>query len=101
MNPLRERKNARTERDEARSRLFGTLSDVKKATAPSALADLIKNAAKARAVQMAAGSLVAARKRPAAVAGAAIAAALFVFRKPLAAAFKRRFKTENNDERSD
>lgn len=101
MNPIRERTDARIERDEARSRLIGTLADVKKATAPSALANLFKDAAKTRALQMTAGSLLAARKRPVALAGIALASALFAFRKPLAAAFKRRFKTEKNDERSD
>lgn len=101
MTPIRERKDARVERDEARAQLLGTVGDVRKATAPSALVELVKGAAKARAIQIAVGSLVSARKRPVAFAGVAIVSALFAFRKPLAAAIKRRFKTEKNDERPD
>ncbi len=92
MTPIRERKDARGERDLARLRLSGTLREVRRAAAPAALIELAKNAAKARAVRMAVGAVVTARKRPLALVGAAIASLHVLFRKPLAANLKRRFK---------
>jgi hypothetical protein len=93
--------DARNEAKEARARLTGTLGQVKHGLLPSTLIGVAKNAAKARALQVAVGSLLTARKRPKTAALVAIASMLYAFRKPLTAALRQRPAKEKNDDQID
>lgn len=100
MKALHERGEADAERAAARARLLGTVADVRKATAPSALAGLALSAAKTRVVDAARGSAKAAGSQRAAITGAVIASALYIFRKPLIAALTRWRNKEPDHDRT-
>lgn len=89
---------ARDEADAAKARLVKTADTLKANVLPAALIATATGLVKARAAKFAINSLLSARKRPALAAGVAVASALYAFRKPLAAAIRKRQIKETNDE---
>lgn len=92
---------ARADALAARQRLESTAAKVKGELAPASLADAAKSAARARSGKIATAALLVARRHPAAAIGVALASALYMFRKPVAAIWRRRKTRETDDERTD
>jgi chromate transport protein ChrA len=101
-------KSAEAEARAARERLEGTYRSVRSGLLPAALmpvgkvaGQLARNAVRKRAIKLAIGSAVAARRRPVIAWGVIVAGALYALRNPLAAAWRRRREKETQDERTD
>jgi hypothetical protein len=98
-------RKAQAEADAARKRLEGTYRSMRSSLLPAAIVpvgraagQLARRAVRKRAVKLAASSLTTASRRPGLAFGALLAGALFLFRKPLVAALKRRKTKEPHDE---
>lgn len=80
---------ARGEADVAKARLMATLDEVKFRLAPAKLAGDAVQKAKDKSIVVADDTVTAVKDRPLMAAGVAAAAAMFIARKPLAAAVGR------------
>jgi hypothetical protein len=92
---------ARDEAAAAKARLVKTADTLKASVVPAALVAAATGLVKARAAKFAINSLLSARRRPGLAAGVAVASALYAFRKPLAAAIRKRQIKETNNEPTD
>lgn len=87
---------AKEEADQARAALLNTASNLKERLTPQSLLEDGKAVAKDQAVKLAAVTLASSKGRPLLAAGAMLAGALYLFRKPIARAVKGRLGKEND-----
>ena len=82
----------------ARVTLLGRIEEIKDRVSPKIVTDAVRQVTRRTVHSVAQDSMRTARRRPLAVAGAGLAAALWIFRKPIANAWRSVRQKERNDD---